>query len=64
MITVEVDIELHTFNAPLPRARRVEVIARQWQLFQLLLQLRRLDDQINQRAKKHVAADAAKQVEV
>ena len=60
----QVHIELHPFEAGLASARDVQVIAFEPQLLELLLQLARIHPQVNQRGDKHIAADAAAQIEV
>ncbi len=57
-------VELHAFDAGFLLARKVQVIAVQLEFLQLALQPMRAHTQINQRADKHIAADATEDVEV
>ena len=60
----QMDIKLHAGDAGIMFARDVEMIATEFQLLQLALQLARIRAEVNQRADEHVAADAAENVEV
>ena len=59
MLAFEMHIELHPCNAGLVPARDMQVIPFDLELLQFLLQLARLDPEVNERADKHIAADAA-----
>jgi hypothetical protein len=60
----QMDIKLHAGDAGFLLARDVEMIAVEFQLLQLALQLARIRAEVNQRADEHVAADAAENVEI
>ena len=63
-LAIEMDVELHALDAHFLLPRRVQVVAVEGHLFQLTLQGAELDAEVQQRAKKHVTADAAEEVEV
>src|SRR6266568_6799893 len=60
----KVNIELDALDAGLVPARDMQVIALQPQLFQLLFQPIGCDTQVEQRPDKHIAADAAEDVQI
>jgi len=60
----QMDIKLHAGDAGFLFARDVKMIAAEFQLLQLALQLARIRTEVNQRADEHVAADAAENIEV
>ena len=60
----QMHVELRARNRPAFLPRDVQMIFAQPQLLQLALELRRVHAQIEQRTDEHVAADAAKDVEV
>ena len=60
----EVDVELDAFDVSLGFAGDVQLIAVEIKLGQLGLERRRIDAEVNHRAEKHVAADAAENIEV
>jgi len=60
----EMDIKLHAGDAGFLFMGDVEVAAVELQFLQLALQLDRIRAEVNQRADKHVAADAAENVEI
>src|SRR5256885_721586 len=60
----QVNIEFDPGNSRLLLARNMEVIAIEPQFFQLVLELMRIHAKVHQRAKKHVAADAAEDIEI
>jgi hypothetical protein len=64
MFMGQMHIELHAFYGGFVLARDVEVIAVELELFQLAFKFVRVHAQINQRANKHIAADAAKNVQI
>ena len=64
MFVRQMHIELHSLNGGLVLARDVEVIAIELELAEFVFQLVRVHAQIDQRANEHVAADAAKDVEI
>jgi len=60
----QVNVELHPFDARLMLPGIVKVISIQVQLLQFALELVRVHPEVDQRANEHVAADAAKKVQV
>jgi hypothetical protein len=60
----EVDIKLHAVNRGLLLARNVQMIAVQFEFFQLAFQLVRVHAEVEQRGDEHVAGDAAENIEV
>ena len=60
----QMDIKLHAGDAGFLLARDVEVVAVEFQLLQLALQLAAIRAEVNQRADEHVAADAAENIEI
>src|SRR6266704_2723519 len=60
----KVDIELDPLDAGLVPARDMQVIAFQPQLLQLLFQPIGSDTQVEQRPDKHIAADAAEDIQI
>ena len=64
MVILEMNVELDAFNIGLLPAPDMQVITVELQFRQFLLQLARIDSQIDHSAEKHVAADAAENVEV
>jgi len=63
-VRVIVHVEFHAADAHLLPARHVQMPAFELELLQLPLQRARVNPQINQRADKHIAADAAEEVQV
>ena len=61
---VTVNIEFHPFDFALFTAANVQVVLVQSQLGELVLEVVLVNAEINQRAVEHVAADAAKHIEV
>lgn len=64
VVVREMDVELHTFDAGLLLPRDVQVIAVELELGEFAAKFARVHAQINQRADKHIAADAAEGVEI
>src|SRR5690349_5410077 len=64
VMALQMNIELHACNAGFLLARDMEVITIDLQFLQLVLELMRVDAQIQQRGHKHIAADAAENIEV
>ena len=64
MIFLEVDIELGTRDMCALLFRNVQVITVQAKFLQLVFEAVKVHAQVQQRAEKHVAADAAENVEV
>jgi hypothetical protein len=64
VVVREVNIELRPFNLKSFGAARVEMIAVQMQLLQFVLEVMEINAEIEHRANKHIAADAAEDVEV
>ena len=64
MVIGQMDVEFHTGDAGFFLAGDVEVIAIDVQFLQFKLELVRVDAEVQQRAEKHVAADAAENIEV
>ena len=64
VVVREVNVELDSFDARLLLPRGVQVIAVEFKLLQFVLKLMKIDTEINHRADKHIAADAAEDVEV
>ena len=60
----EVDVELDSLNVRLGFAADVQLVAAQTQLRQFGLEHRCIDADVDHRAKEHVAADAAENIEV
>ena len=60
----EVDIELYAFDACLVLTRDVQVVTVQFELLQFVRELVCIHAQIDQCADKHIAADAAENVQV
>src|SRR5579863_6540732 len=65
MMTVfEMDVELGAADLRFLAAGNVEVVAVELQLAEFAFELREVHAQVEQRANEHVAADAAKDVEI
>ena len=64
VIIVQMNIEFHSRNSRFLLTRNVKMIAVEFQFFQLVLKLVRINAQIKQRSNKHIAADAAEDVEI
>src|SRR6185369_15935947 len=64
MCRVEVDVKFNAFDAGSALARDVEVILMQTQLLQLPLEMMEIHSEINQGPEKHIAADAAENIEI
>ena len=64
MVFGQMHIELHACDAGFFPARDMEVIIAQAQFLQLMLELMRIDAQVQQRGHEHIAADAAENIEV
>ena len=60
----EVNIEFNAFNGGFVSAGNVQMVTIELQLFQFVLQFVRINTEVEQRADKHVAADAAEDVEI
>jgi hypothetical protein len=64
MFMREVNIEFNPFDGGFVSAGNVQMVAVEIQLFQFVLQFVRINTEVEQRADKHVAADAAEDVEI
>ena len=64
MMVREVDVELHSFDIGFLLATGMEVVTLHAQFFQFVLQPVKIDAQIDQGAKEHVATDAAENIEI
>ena len=64
VIAGQVNIKFHAADTALVTARKMQVIAIQVELGQFAFQLSGIDAQIHQRTNKHIAADAAKQIQI
>ena len=64
ILTGPVDIELHAADARLLASRDMDVPAVKIEFFQLVFERLSVKTQVDHRAKKHVATDAAENVEV
>ena len=64
MIVFEVHVELRALNVGLFATRGVDVKFVEMQLFEFVLQLPKVDPEVEHRADKHIAADAAEHVEI
>jgi len=64
MIMREVNIEFHSGDGRFLLARNVEVVAAEFELFQLTFKPARIHAQVQQRPNEHVAGDAADEVEI
>ena len=64
MLIGEVDVELYASNSGFVRAGNMQVIAVKFELFQFVLEFVSIDAKIEQCADKHVAADAAENVQI
>ena len=64
MLMREMNLELHSLDGGFVSAGNVQMVAVEIQLFQFVLQFVRIDTEIEQRADKHVAADAAEDVQI
>ena len=64
VIVFEMNIELHTFNRRLRSATKMQVIACDAELLQLMFECMKINTQVKQRADEHVAADAGKNIEI
>ena len=60
----EVDVELNAFDAGPVLARNMEVILMQTQFLKFPLEMMEIHSEINQGSEKHIAADAAENIEV
>src|SRR5678809_6084 len=58
------DIKLDALDAALVASCELEVVTLQVELFQFVFELPRVDAQIHERANEHVAADAAKEIQI
>ena len=58
------NIEFHSGDAPFGASLNMKMVALQRQFFQLVLQLVGIDSQVDQGPDEHVAADAAKNIQV
>ena len=57
------DVEFHAFDTGLVLTSSVEVIALELKLGQFMLQVVQVEAEIDHRSQKHIAADAAENVE-
>jgi hypothetical protein len=64
MLAFEMHLEFHPGNAGFVPAQDMEVIPFELELLQFLFQWACLDPEVNERADKHIAADATAQIEV
>jgi len=64
MVVGQMDIELHSGDAGFFLTRDMEVIIAKTQFLQLVLELMRIDAEVQQRSHKHIAADAAEDVQI
>ena len=64
MILLQVDVELHAFDIRFLSARRVQVVIVKLELLEFVFELFEIDAQVEHRPDEHIAADAAKNVEV
>jgi hypothetical protein len=64
MIMLQMNIKLHAVDAVLLLPAGVEVVTVNFQLRQFALQPPGVHPQVNQRPQKHVAADAAEDIEI
>ena len=64
ILVVPVDIELYAADAGLLTSLDMDVPAVQLELFQFVFERRRVKAQVDHRAKKHIATDAAENIEV
>ena len=64
MIVFEVHVELRALNVGLFATRGVDVKFVEMQFFQFVLQSPKVDPEVEHRADKHIAADAAEHVEI
>jgi len=60
----DMHVELNSGDAGLMPAGKMYMVAAQWQLFELALQLMLIYPQVNQGSDEHVAADSAEYIEV
>lgn len=60
----EVNVEFDSFDGGFVSAGNVQVVIVKLQLFQFVLQVARIDAEIEQRADKHVAADPAEDIQI
>src|SRR5438876_10930769 len=63
MVVFQMNVELNAFNAGSALAGNMEMILAKTQPGQLVLELMKINTQINERAEKHVAADAAENIQ-
>jgi hypothetical protein len=64
VIMREVNVELHSFDGGFVSAGNVQVVTIKLQILQLVLQSVRIDAKIEQRADKHITADAAEDIQI
>ena len=64
MVIFQMHVELHAFDRRLLGASKMQMISLHPQLLQLMLERMKIHAQIQHRANKHVAADAAENIEV
>ena len=64
MIVGQMNIEFYSGNSRFFLARNVEVITIKPQFLQLMFEAMRVDAEIQQRSQKHIATDAAEDIEV
>jgi hypothetical protein len=64
VVVLHVNVELHAVDAGLLSAADVQVITAEIEFPQFAFEIANIHPQINQRADKHVAADAAEEIEV
>lgn len=64
VLVLEMDVELRPLYLKTLRPLRVQVITVQLQLLQFALELAEINAQIQHRADKHIAANAAEDVEI
>jgi len=64
VLVFQMHIELDAFNVSFLFAGNVKMITVKFEFGQLAFQLGKVDPEINHRAKEHVAADTAKNIEI
>jgi hypothetical protein len=64
MVIGQMNVEFHTGDPGFFLARDVEVVTIDAQFLQFMFELMRVDAEVQQRAEKHIAADAAEDIEV
>ena len=64
MFVRQMNIKLHAFDLRFVLSRNVEMVAVEMQLFEFVFELMGIHAEVEQRADKHVAADAAENIQV